>query len=88
MVSKKKDILYPLIYLLSKLVLTLPIATVTVERCFSTINIVKTKLRNRIDDHWMNDTLITYIKNDVFDSISDMVIMQRFQNTKPRRGQL
>ena len=88
MISKKKDILYPLVYLLIKLVLTLPIATATVERCFSAMNIVKTKLRNRMDDHWMNDTLITYIENDVFDSVSDMVIMQRFQNMKPRRGQL
>ena len=27
----------------------------------------------------MNDTLATYIENDVFDNISDMIIIQRFK---------
>ena len=84
MIFKKKDILYSLIYLLIKLVLTLPIATATVESCFSAMNIIKTKLWNRIDDHWMNNTLITYIDNDVFDNVSNMALIQRFQNIKSR----
>ena len=35
MVETKKDILYPLVYLLITLALILPIATATVERAFS-----------------------------------------------------
>ena len=37
---------YPLVYLLVKLVLTLPITTATVERSFSTMKYIKNKLRN------------------------------------------
>ena len=41
MVETKKDILYPLVYLLLKLALTLPIAIATVERVFSAMKILK-----------------------------------------------
>ena len=36
----------------------------------------------------MNDCLVTYIANDVFDNIDNEIIMQRFQNIKSCRGQL
>ena len=39
-------------------------------------------------DQWMNDCLVTYIEKDVFDSIDNELIMQRFQNMKSRRRQL
>jgi hypothetical protein len=31
-------------------------------------------------DQWMNDCLVTYIESDVFDSIDNEAIMQRFSN--------
>ena len=31
-------------------------------------------------DQWMNDCLVTYIKNDVFDRIDNEFTIQRFQN--------
>ena len=55
MVGTKKHIAFPLVYRLLKLVLVLPIATASVERCFSVVKIVKTDLRNRIEDEFMND---------------------------------
>jgi hypothetical protein len=50
MVGTKKHLAFPLVYRLLKLVLVLPIATASVERCFSAMKIVKTILRNRIGD--------------------------------------
>ncbi|XP_010555091.1 PREDICTED: uncharacterized protein LOC104824679, partial [Tarenaya hassleriana] len=50
MVETKKHLSYPLVYRLLKLALILPVATATVERCFSSMNFVKTALRNRIGD--------------------------------------
>ncbi|KAK8935078.1 hypothetical protein KSP39_PZI013663 [Platanthera zijinensis] len=88
MVDKKKDILYPLVYLLLKLSLVLPVATATVERAFSAMNIVKNRLRNRMGDSMMNDCLVTYIERDIFKSIDNETIIKRFQNMKSRRGQL
>ncbi|CAM8979395.1 unnamed protein product [Rhodiola kirilowii] len=55
MVDTKKHLAYPLIFRLLKLVLTLPVAIATVERCFSAMKIVKTNLRNRIADSFMSD---------------------------------
>ncbi|XP_062158630.1 uncharacterized protein LOC133866087 [Alnus glutinosa] len=48
MVEMKKDITYPLVYSLVTLSLILPVATGTVERAFSSMNIVKNRLRNRM----------------------------------------
>ncbi|XP_057440073.1 uncharacterized protein LOC130731930, partial [Lotus japonicus] len=88
LVEKGRHVVYPLVYLLLKLALILPVATATVERAFSAMNIVKNRLRNRIGDTWMNDCLVTYIESDVFNNIDSELIVQRFQNMKSRRGQL
>ena len=56
---------YPMVYRLPKLVLVLPVATATVERCFSTMKIVKTYLRNCIGDSYMSNSLICYIEKAV-----------------------
>ena len=69
-----------LVYLLLKLALTLPVITATMERVFSGTKIIKNRLRNRMEDEWMNDCLLANIKKDIFNSIDDETIMQRFQN--------
>jgi hypothetical protein len=84
MVEMKKNITYPLVYSLVTLSLILPVATVTVERAFSAMNIVKNRLCNRMGDQWMNDCLVTYIEKDTFKTISNEKIMQRFQGMKTR----
>ncbi|CAM8991447.1 unnamed protein product [Rhodiola kirilowii] len=48
---------YPLVFRLLKLVLTLSVATATVERCFSAMKIVKTSLCNRMADPFLCDGL-------------------------------
>ncbi|XP_042410190.1 uncharacterized protein LOC121999598 [Zingiber officinale] len=79
MVQLKKHRLYPLVYLLLKLALLLPVATATVERVFSAMKIIKTSLRNRLGDDMVNDCLIPYIERDVFDTIDNEAIIQHFQ---------
>ncbi|XP_061999241.1 uncharacterized protein LOC133716559 [Rosa rugosa] len=76
------------VYKLLTLALVLPVATASVERVFSAMNIVKNPLRNRMGDQWMNDSLLVYIEKDIFSSIGNDAIMQRFQNMRSRRGQL
>jgi hypothetical protein len=68
--------------------LILLVVVTSVERAFSAMNIIKNHLRNRMGDHWMNDCLITYIENNIFKTISNEKIMQRFQCMKTRQGQL
>jgi hypothetical protein len=62
MVATNKDEYFSLVYRLLKLVLILPIATSSVKRCFSTMKIVKTILRNRIGDEFMNDCIICFVE--------------------------
>ena len=88
MVEIKKNVSYPLVYSLVTLALILPVATATVEKAFSAMNIIKNRLHNRIGDQWMNDCLVTYIEKNIFKTIEYEKIMQQFQNMKNRRGQL
>ena len=45
-----KHEIYPLVYLLLKLILTIPVATATVKRSFSAMKYIKNELCNRIRD--------------------------------------
>jgi hypothetical protein len=66
LVQTNRHNVYDLIYLLFKLVLILPVATASVERAFSTMNFVKNRLRNRMNDDLLDDCLVTFIERDVF----------------------
>ncbi|XP_042456681.1 zinc finger MYM-type protein 1-like [Zingiber officinale] len=88
MIETMKNRVFPLVYRMIELALLLPVATATVERVFSAMNIVKTDLRNRIGDEWMNDSLVVYIEKDVFNTVDNEPILQRFQNMESRRMQL
>ena len=79
---------YPLVYLLLTLALILPVATATVERAFSAMNIIKNQLRNRMGDEWLSDSLVIYIEKEIFEEVTNDTIMENFQNMKTRRGQL
>jgi hypothetical protein len=68
--------------------LLLPVATVSVERVFSAMNLVKTDIKSNMGDKWMNDCLITFIEKKIFNTMNNEKIMQKFQNIKPRRGKL
>ncbi|XP_076896247.1 uncharacterized protein LOC143549156 [Bidens hawaiensis] len=88
MVKTRLHIDYPLVYRLIKLSLVLPVATASVERCFSSMKNVKTDLRNRMGDEYMNDSCICYIEREFLQQVSVEEVMQRFQKMKTRREQL
>ncbi|CAH9102621.1 unnamed protein product [Cuscuta europaea] len=79
MVDTRKHLSHPLVYKLLKLALTLPVATATVERCFSAMKIVKTNLRNRIGDRYMSDCLTCFIERDVFETVTNETVMVSFK---------
>ncbi|XP_010237814.1 uncharacterized protein LOC100842165 isoform X2 [Brachypodium distachyon] len=88
MVQTDRHTCYPLVYRLIELALILPVATATVERAFSAMNIIKTELRNKMNDEWMNDSMLCYIEQGMFAKIEDDKIMRRFQGYNDRRCQL
>ena len=87
LVQTKRSIVYPLVYLLIKLALTLSVTIVSVEIMFSLIKIVKNRLRNWMGDQFLNDCLISYIEKDVFDKVENEAVLQPFQKMKkiPRK---
>ena len=60
----------------------------TVKMIFSAMNFVKTRLRNRIGDQLLNDTLLVYIEKNIFNDLDNEIIMRYFQGMKTRRAQL
>ncbi|XP_028082128.1 zinc finger MYM-type protein 1-like [Camellia sinensis] len=70
--TTRKSTIYPLVDRLICLVLTLPISTATTKRAFSAMKIVKTRLRNRMENDFLSRHLLTYVEKDIardFDEI-------------------
>lgn len=88
LVESKKHLTHAKVYLLLKLVLTLPVATASVERSFSAMKYIKNDLRNSMSDESLNDNLVTYMERDLFENVSDKDIAKQFQCMKPRRNNL
>ncbi|XP_057441859.1 uncharacterized protein LOC130733649 [Lotus japonicus] len=88
MVQTDKHLLFPLVYKLIELALILPVSTASVERAFSAMKIIKSKLRNKINDEWFNDLMICYIEREIFQSLNDVDILRTFAAKKTRRMHL
>ncbi|XP_058777008.1 uncharacterized protein LOC131651360 [Vicia villosa] len=50
MVQTEKHLVFPLVYKVIELALILPVSTASVERAFSAMKIIKSNLRNKIND--------------------------------------
>jgi hypothetical protein len=88
LVQKRYHLTFSLVYRLITLALTLPVATASVERVFSAMKIIKSDLRNKIGDDWLNDLMICYVEKEIFAQIDDKKIMLRFHAYSNRRGHL
>nr|XP_009775297.1 PREDICTED: zinc finger MYM-type protein 1-like [Nicotiana sylvestris] len=88
LVKTKKHLNYPFVFRLVKFALLLPVATATVERTFLAMKLIKSELRNRMNDEFMSGCLVPYVERKIFNAISDETIMNTFQDMKTRRGQL
>jgi hypothetical protein len=69
MVLADTHITFPFVYRLVELAIILLVATATEERAFSAMSIIKTGLRNKMGDDWMNHRMVYYIERDAFVSI-------------------
>ncbi|KAM3203384.1 hypothetical protein P3L10_031010 [Capsicum annuum] len=49
---------------------------------------IKNDLRSRIDDEFLNDCLVCYIEDEVFETVHNETIIDRFQNMTSRRVRL
>ena len=75
-------------YKLIELALILPVSTASVERAFSAMKIIKSKLRNKMKNDWFNDLMICYTEREIFRELHSDDIGKRFQAMKTRKGHL
>ncbi|XP_062085335.1 uncharacterized protein LOC133791421 [Humulus lupulus] len=78
LVKTEKEIVYPLIDRLLRLVLTLLVSTTTTERAFSIMKIIKTKLRNKMEDNFLSDCLTVCIEKEIAAKFSSDSIIDDF----------
>jgi len=76
--AQQKYLVFSLVYKLIELALILPVSTTSIERVFSTMKIIKSELRNKINDVWFNDLMIYYIEREIFKSLDDVDIIRTF----------
>ena len=81
----RKSEYYPFIYRVVKLVLTLPVSTTTTERAFSAMNVIKTNLRNKMEDEFLSNAMMLYNERDIAATISTDSIIDDFEDLKRRR---
>ncbi|KAL6615283.1 hypothetical protein ACP70R_037553 [Stipagrostis hirtigluma subsp. patula] len=84
--GRSKD--YHLVDRLIRLILTLPVSTATTERAFSAMKLVKTRLRNKMEDEYLRDCLLTYIEKEMALEFTVDTIIDDFNVKKRRRVEL
>jgi hypothetical protein len=85
MVRLERHIIFPSVYHLIELALILPVVTATIERVFSAMKIIKTELRNKMTDDWLNDLVVCYIEIEIFKGLDLQQIKKAFQKKKERQ---
>ena len=62
---------YKLVYRMVRLVHILPVSTTTTtERAFLAMKVVKTNLRNKMENDFLTDSLMLYIEKDIVSTFS------------------
>ena len=85
LVETEKSKIYYLIDRLICLILTLPVSTATSERAFSAMKIVKTRLRNKIEDEFLANNLVVYIEREIVKNFDLNSILDDFICLKERK---
>jgi hypothetical protein len=82
LVTTRKSTVYQLVFRVVVLVFTLFISTATTERVFSTMNIVKIRLCNKIEDEFQTGSLMLYIEREIATKFSIDSVINDFQDLK------
>ena len=87
-VETRKSHLFFLIDILIRLVLTPHVSTTSTERAFSAMKLVKTSLRNKMDDDFLANCLVIYIEREFADTINSESVIDIFYALKSRSAPL
>ena len=71
---------------LYKVLITLPITTASVERSFSKLSIVKSKLRSTMSQERVEALLLASVENDLLQDLKDSELVSIFAAKADRKG--
>jgi len=76
--------IFNLVDRLIRLLVTLPVSTATAERIFSVLKIVKTRLRNKIEDQYLANSLLVQVEGEIVEHYTYDDIISDFKDLKSR----
>ena len=88
LVETRRHEIYNLIDRLLRLLVTLPVSTASAERAFSSLKIIKTRLRNKMEDGFLANSLVVHIEGEIGDNYSHEDIIDEFKGIKDRKADL
>ncbi|XP_074573986.1 uncharacterized protein LOC141830447 [Curcuma longa] len=88
LVETSRHTAYNLVDRLLRLLVTLPVSTASAERTFSALKIIKTRLRSKMEDEFLSNSLLVYIEGGIAEKYDYDDIIQDFKNLKTRRVDL
>ena len=82
LVKTKKSTIYQVVFQVVVFLLTLLVFTATIKQEFSAMIIIKTRLRNKIEDEFLTDSLMLYIKKEIVVILNTDPIIDDFWDMK------
>jgi hypothetical protein len=86
LVETGPDRIYNWLDRLLRLLVTLPISTASAEHAFSSLKIIKSRLRNRMEDDFLADSMLLQIEREIASKIPYEDIIADFKAKKNRRA--
>jgi hypothetical protein len=77
-----------LIRVYQQLLITLPVSTASVESAFSSMKIIKTRLRNKMEDDYLSNSLLVNIEGEILETYSYEDVIEDFRRKKNRKADL
>ena len=77
--------IYNLIDRLLCLLITLPVSAASAERAFSSMKIIKTRLRNKMEDENLSNNLLVHIEGGILENYNHEIVIVDFISKKDRR---
>ena len=77
-------LVYPNLYLLYRLMATIPVTTASCEHSFSKLSLIKTKLRSTMSQERLEGLMILSVESDITDHVTFEEAIKTFATMAPR----
>ena len=77
--------IYPNVYIVIRILLTIPVSTASAERSFSKLKLIKNYLRNTMGQERLSALAVLSIEADIASKINYEPIIKEFSKTKSRK---